>query len=136
LNDPNSYYLSTDEFESAVKSKLIPTGAQLKPEILEDVNQTRATVGLPPLTPSTRKGTEQTTFMGIPVTGKNPGQKDYYSYAPEQGQAATPRTQQDAPQQQAMPTMPPPQQAAGRTIRDTVSGKRYKTNGKQWLEIK
>ncbi len=49
LDNPNNYDLTDDEFATAIKTKMIPPGARLKPEILDEINQNHAMVGLPPL---------------------------------------------------------------------------------------
>lgn len=52
--------------------------------------------------------------------------------SPPAQQSAVPRPVRAA----AMTTMPPPNQHAGRIVKDTASGKRYQSNGSAWLEVR
>ena len=42
----------------------------------------------------------------------------------------------EAPKSKAMDTMPPASEHKDKIIKDTTTGKRYKSNGKKWIEVK
>jgi hypothetical protein len=130
--DYRNYELTQDEIDTAIQTGRISVeGKRLKPEALSRINAMREEAQLPPLveTPKTMKTSRAIGGFSIPGTG---GEETEYRYPTGQGQGPAPAQ----PQAQAMPSMPPASQAAGRTIKDTVTGKRYKSNGNKWVEIK